>query len=298
MSPDGRHVAYAVSHDRRKWFVVLDGQEGKAYDQVTFLTFSPDGTRLAYRAHIGAERFMVVDGQESGPYDVVGDPVFSLDSRHIAFRASPRSRNKWLMVVDGQDGKRHGDVGSAAFSPDGQRVFYAVESGRDKVLVTDNKPVSGKFDFIDAPVFSPDGRRMAFIGTNFVHTGGPNRFVVVVDGVAGNAYDRVESLVFSPDGRHVAYAAQSGNRWSVVVDGREISSHDGQVPALLGREPEAIVHYARTGDQAVQLVKPEERRIDDGFPLYARLVIDSANTLRYLRAGDKGSIYLVEQPLE
>ncbi|MGE0031611.1 MAG: WD40 repeat domain-containing protein [Steroidobacteraceae bacterium] len=298
MSPDGRRVAYAVSRDKQKWFVVLDGQEGKSYDEVWFLTFSPDGTRLAYHARVGAERLMVVDGQESKAYDNVGDPIFSPDSRRFAYRASPGSRGKWLMVVDGQEGKRYDDIGWPAFSPDGQHISHAVESGRDRVLMTDNKPVSGKYDFIHAPVFSPDGRRIAFIGTHFVHGGGPDRHVVVVDGVAGNIYDQVESLVFSPDGRHVAYAAQSGNRWSVVVDGKEIHSHEGRVPALLGRAPEAIVYTARSGDQVIQKVEPQERQIDDGFPLRARLVIDSTNTLRYLRAGDKGSIYLVEQPLE
>lgn len=188
-------------------------------------------------------------------------------------------------------------------SPDGLRFGYVVRTAGGMAVVVDGQ-VGKSYPFAGAPAFSGDGGSVAYSASTSADAGmcRPPRegcaWFVVKDGQEGAPHDATSRPVLSHDGRHVAYAAQAGNRWSVVVNGRETHSHDGRVPALLGRAPEAIVYTARSGDQVIQHVEPQERQIDDGFPLHARLVIDGANTLRYLRAGDRRSIYLVEQPLE
>ena len=56
-------MAY-VAGDGNKNFVVLDGKEGQAFDDVFDLRFSPVGSRLAYVARQGLD-FFVVDGDKA-----------------------------------------------------------------------------------------------------------------------------------------------------------------------------------------------------------------------------------------
>jgi hypothetical protein len=54
-----------------KWFVVVDGKEGKEYDGIVKGTpvFSPDSKHLAYMARRGGKWFVVIDGEEGKEYD-------------------------------------------------------------------------------------------------------------------------------------------------------------------------------------------------------------------------------------
>jgi hypothetical protein len=44
-----------------------------------------------------------------------------------------------------------------------------------------------------------------------------DKWLVVVDGVAGPESDGASGLVFSADGRQVAHAEKKGGKWHVVV---------------------------------------------------------------------------------
>jgi hypothetical protein len=63
-------VAYGASR-AGKWFIVVDGCEGKEYDQIgdNSPVFSGDGKRVAYLAQRGAKWLVVIDGMESEQYD-------------------------------------------------------------------------------------------------------------------------------------------------------------------------------------------------------------------------------------
>jgi hypothetical protein len=69
-SADKKSMAY-IAGDGSKNFVVLNGMEGPAFDQVADLRFSPAGSVLAYRARRGLEHFVLVDGKSMGPYGEV-----------------------------------------------------------------------------------------------------------------------------------------------------------------------------------------------------------------------------------
>jgi hypothetical protein len=101
-SPDSQRVAY-LARRHGKWFVVVDGVEGKKYDGIGwFLHFSPDSKRVAYFAKRGEEYLVVVDGVEGKEYDDVAWrpwPWFSPDSKRVAYVAE--RGKKWFVVVDG-----------------------------------------------------------------------------------------------------------------------------------------------------------------------------------------------------
>ena len=55
--------------------MVVDGKEGKQYDMIEGLIFSPDSRRVAYAAQRGNKHVVVVDKQEGNQYDGLGTQV-------------------------------------------------------------------------------------------------------------------------------------------------------------------------------------------------------------------------------
>ena len=95
-SGDGRAHAYAARREDG-WVVVVDGHEGPVFDRVVTPVFSPDGTRLAYRARKDGKRFVVVA-------DLAGATL----KQHSAFE----------------------QVFPVLFTPDGKSIAYGVKDGR------------------------------------------------------------------------------------------------------------------------------------------------------------------------
>jgi hypothetical protein len=188
VSPNSKRVA-CVAKEGNKWCVVVDGKEGKQYDNIGkgTLIFSPDSRRVAYMAKEGNKWCVVVDGKEEKQYDGIGEGsiIFSPDSTRMAYKAGVG--NKWCVVVDGKEGKQYDNIG------------------------------------MGTPIFSADSRRVAYMAME------GNKWWVVVDGKEGKQYDGIGqgTLIFSADSRHVAYAAMEGNKWFVVVNGKEEKQYDG-----------------------------------------------------------------------
>ncbi len=102
VSSDGKHVAYRARKGKR-WFIVLDGKEGKGYDFVRRPKFSNDGKHLAYIAVKNKKYFIVLDGVEGKTYTWTDFPYFSKDGKHITYVAS--NGKSTFMVVDGVEAK-------------------------------------------------------------------------------------------------------------------------------------------------------------------------------------------------
>ena len=87
-SADKKTMAY-VAGDGNKNFVVVNGKEGPAYDNVSDLRFAPTGNGFAYCARQGQKHFVVINGKKTGPYENVksGSLVFSPDGKSAAYAA-------------------------------------------------------------------------------------------------------------------------------------------------------------------------------------------------------------------
>lgn len=84
-SPDSSKVVY-VAEDGGKLFVVLDGKEGKPYDNIkTPPYFTPDGKYTAYTAVDGKLETVVAGEEEQGKYDM----VFNNREKRSVFFDSP-----------------------------------------------------------------------------------------------------------------------------------------------------------------------------------------------------------------
>ena len=101
---------------------------------------------------------------------------------------------------------------------------------KGRVIVDGRRRGSNRGE-LQSPVFSPDGKRLAWIalrsvvrlipfeGLIGVDTG--SGWSVVVDGDWGKEYGRIRALTFCPQGRSFAYEANASGGRCVVVDGRE-----------------------------------------------------------------------------
>jgi Tol biopolymer transport system component len=241
-SPDGQHYAYValrqVNADTIKYLAVADGKEGKLYDYVTSVTYTPDGAHLLYLAYdwVRGKGFLVRDGEEVASYEQMPDSSgirFGPDGKRMYFRLRKEKGGKDGVVVDGR-AYLYDDVKNAEFSPDGRRFVFKAQRGRGWVMVMDGaesetyEPDGEKGEIEWSRdgrlAFSKEGGRVAYVGRK-----GGKEFVVV-DGAAGTSYDAVANLDFTPDGRHVVYTARRAGKSLVVVDGVESREYDAFLP--------------------------------------------------------------------
>jgi hypothetical protein len=119
-------MAYIALVDENKGFVVVDGVAEKTFDGFSHLVFSPDSSRVAYRAQIGSKQLVVENGKEGNHYDGVGWITFSPDSKHMAYSGSMNGKD--YLVLDGKEGKSYDFIVSKIFfDPAGFIHFLAVD---------------------------------------------------------------------------------------------------------------------------------------------------------------------------
>lgn len=241
-SADGRRYAYVAARtpDLSEYFAVADGKEGKAYDYVAHVTFTPDGAQLLYLAHDFAKHktFLVRDGEEVATYDNLPDLSgirFGPDGKRMYFRLRKNEDGKEAVVVDGR-AYSYDEIKDVEFSPDGRRLIFKAQRGRGWVMVVDGaesevyEPDGEKGEVVWSRdgrlAFSKEGGRMAYVGRK-----GGKDFVVLDGAAPGTAYDSIANLDFTPDGRHVVYTARRAGKSVVVVDGVESRVYDAFLPA-------------------------------------------------------------------
>ena len=100
-SPDGRGYAY-VAIKNEHFLIVSDGVEGPVYDRVISPQFTPDGSRLVYRARKGGKRFVVVADPKTGKvlkefpkYERVFETIFTADGKSVAYGVKEGNQIMW-----------------------------------------------------------------------------------------------------------------------------------------------------------------------------------------------------------
>lgn len=167
--------------------VVVEGVRGKEYPfpGVGKIVFSSDGSRTAYWAKAQEDGFMMVlDGVEGKIYDEINDPVFSPDGDHVAYTV--KDEDGKFVVLDGKEGTRYRDVWGLTFGMSGRLAYVAKDSreGVDVQLVVvdghEDRPYL--YDWYgqgirSGPVFSPDAKHVVYVAND----GGKAEFLAIDD---------------------------------------------------------------------------------------------------------------------
>ena len=193
VSPDGTLLAFVRSPVgdadavAQAWMLPLDGGEPWRITSlkhgVASVHWSPDGARLALVAQAGDQRFAV--GDERKGRTPIARRITRLDFRDDETGHVVRRAHLWLMParqggVPRQLTSGDFDVLHPAWSPEGKRIAFAADRGPDSAIhprlqiwsvgtnsarprIRELVSLAGDADY---PSFSPDGRRLAFIGTD------------------------------------------------------------------------------------------------------------------------------------
>ena len=96
----GKQSAFCARKGKR-FLVVVNGKESPKYDMVISPAWSPDGSRLVFRARQGGKRFLVVMSasgavvRQNPPADMVFETTFTADGRSVAYGAKQGNRLEW-----------------------------------------------------------------------------------------------------------------------------------------------------------------------------------------------------------
>ncbi len=235
ISPDGRRFAVVIqAQDKKTAYASIDGRNQKTYAWARDLTFSGDSRHVAYVATMDGKDLPVMDGRErafrgeiwGGTRGGGGTLRLNRDGSRVAFVARKGNAPVFGVVIDGAMDRTDVDPndGAPVFSPDGKRLAYIAQEGGQRFVVLDGKP-GAKYEAVykGTLTFSPDSKRLAYVA------GKGGMRTVVLDGTEGTPHrDAMASaLRFSPDGTKLAYAAQlESGKWAIVVNGKAEAAFD------------------------------------------------------------------------
>jgi serine/threonine-protein kinase len=189
LSSDGKRIAVEIGGQTWAYDTTRDALARATFDgsQNDAPTWSPDGTRIAFRSNRegapGSIFWQMADGSGSPERlststQVSDTPMsFSPDGRFIAFfRTDPKTqRDIWIASV--QDHTRTLFLGTPAtegaprFSPEGKWIAYVSdESGRPEIYVQPYPRLGGKWQISTdggiEPVWNPNGRELFYRSAN------------------------------------------------------------------------------------------------------------------------------------
>lgn len=229
-SLDGQQVAYINKRENNQ-SIVLNGEEGPAYDEINNLFFSRDGQYFNYTASKGDKYFIVLSGQEI-PLEIyvnsifyIEQVVFSDDGKQYAAIIEDNEGFD-TVILNGQilnEPKEYYGAEDATFSPDGTKFVYSHRN----LLILNNEIVKydDAFD-IGYLTFSEDSQQFAYVlslGEDYTQ---PLNDDVVFNNERQKEYSYARNLKFNQNGNMLVYEAGTDNdNHYFVINGEEQKKH-------------------------------------------------------------------------
>lgn len=134
ISQNGSTVFSGVQ--KNKVVTFINGRDsGMYYDTVESISFSSAGSHYVFVGERGSKSRIVIDDQYGPEYDKIVNPRFSPDGTRVVYRA--RNNGKRFAVTADHQGKtlkahpQYEAVWDVFFSPDGKNVGYGVKIGQE-----------------------------------------------------------------------------------------------------------------------------------------------------------------------
>jgi TolB protein len=163
-SPDGRMIGFTLSGRPDNAFVMNADGSGRRrvtnrFVDTEFISWSPDGTKVAFGRHTPFARHAIIDGEPA--FDGIGRVIWDIQHEHI-----------YVVNLDGiglvelTKDLRDFDCYGAAWSPDGTKIAIT-STGGIYVLNSDgtnpvNITIHHDFRWGFAPRWSPDGTKILY----------------------------------------------------------------------------------------------------------------------------------------
>ncbi len=300
-SPDGKHFAYHAeiakirvsefsgkkftykSDKGKKYFMVLNGKQGKAYDSISTPHFSNNSKRMFYVARTRGKYFLIVDGKATRKYDRIGrnswatwtQYLFSSDSKHYAFIAN--KAGEAFVVLNGKKGKAFDHIESIYFSPDNKKLAYFAIKNKISYVGVISVGGSVKEKWIKAyrykedgsnmnPLFSPDGKSIVYYSEldrkmRVVKVSLGSKMIVNLlkefKFVVGHFYHDIR---FSKDSKIVTYVVKQKGAQYAVVGAKKHRTYKNVSSLVFGPKGKKIVYIAN--DSIVVVNGKEGKKYD------------------------------------
>lgn len=221
-SSDNNHIAFIQNKNSKKT-ILLNGKEGKSYDDIQSPVFSANGNRFAYISTVADKQLVVLDDKEGKKYDKVFNIVFSPNSERVAYGA--KESDKFFVVIDGKEEEKYNgniptnphiretysSVGQITFSPDSKKIVYRVNvnyHGENSIILYNQN----EKNILSNPVSDSDSNLFIFSSDSnyFAYkTAGGYKNFILSSNKEGKLYKKAFNLIFSDDNKFAIYNTES-----------------------------------------------------------------------------------------
>jgi dipeptidyl aminopeptidase/acylaminoacyl peptidase len=270
-SPDGRYLSYLAkpAEDGHNQVMLLDRRGGEARaltkvtDDIGSYDWSPDGQRIVLTMEASGEAAATARS-DARP----GKPAGTAEKR-------PKP-----IVIDAMHFKQD-EIGYLGSGHEAHLYLLEVASGVVSALTSD----AGSNDI--APVWSPDGQRIAFVRTSEKGWNPDGTMAIDVIDAGARAPARELARPYAPNTQHLAWSPDSRlvafmqglepKYYGYMQDQLAVASAAGGTPRVLSaRLDRAVMSYEFSADGKAVVVLVE----DDGSTYPARLDLASSDTTR------------------
>jgi hypothetical protein len=226
-SCDGDKFAVALNR-KKKWWIRYGDYETPKFAGFTWRAVHPQSGRLMCIGVAKDGYWIVADTVVIKSFSALEDSV-TLNADGSRFMI-PGLRTKKILgdpmgtrsavVLDGTvreyDAITAGNPPVPYFSANGQRCGYSIRDGKNKHIVIDGEK-GPAYDLTGTgPVFSNDGRRVAYAGYR------NDTAYAVIDGKEHGGWTGIEDIAFSEDGTRYAYVAKRNYDYFLVTEVEEL----------------------------------------------------------------------------
>ena len=213
-SLDGRRSAVV-----QQGSVTVDGRPGThKYEGILKpgVSFSSDGSRVAYVGVRSGKHYIVVDNEEYGPYDGIATSGLHISPAGKRIAAEVVVGERWRMWVDGTTGRDYDGLMASgpAFSPDEAHIAYGARTGKSWAMVVDGVEQDAVDTILDG------GIAFTSAGSAYLGFKSKDGWRVRTGQWTGEAFEALNKpgILTVPQRDSVAYIGRRNGKASVCID--------------------------------------------------------------------------------